>query len=595
MKSLSSKLLTVAVLSASLLALMVVAKTIDPYKPESVSLYKLMLPSSLTNVCCQILGVDKNASQRDIQKAFHKLSLKYHPDKNKEKGAQQKFEEINNAYEILSDEEKRKNYDLYGDEKGNMGFNGDPSGGYSSYTGGPQGHGFSFRPEGWQSAGGQGGSQSFSFSFGSPGGSGSSGFNLNDIFSNMFGGNMQGGSQFGGFGGSTSTRSQAGPRSSNDGLRVVTSQVFKKEISDKGRTWLLLAYTSKLKGKEYYESIVQEVANMLSGAIKVGSINCQAEQSFCNEHGLYPKTVPRLFVYSYRVSEGGSLVEYNDDLDAKKLKAFCLDYLPRFSKRVDVINLDISSSTWSKLPRVVLLSTKKDTPVIWRVLSGLYRKRFAFYDAQVDDTSNPSVKKLGVNALPAVVGWLSNGEKHILKTGITVKDLKSTVHELSSLLDSFEKQNKKVASSQAKGSQAESEGQKIPLLTSSNFDAICGEQTPVCIIGAFRSSKARDKLESILFVVSQKSLSRKPNSAFGSKDPVTYSLLDASKQLSFLSSFDKSGFKSSDKILIAYKPRKRKFAAYTGEMNIEETERFISSILNGDVKFSNTLQKPTIR
>ncbi|KAL9667082.1 hypothetical protein QQ045_001429 [Rhodiola kirilowii] len=151
---------------------------------------------------------------------------------------------------------------------------GHPSGGYSSYTGGPQGHGFSFRPEGWQSTGEQGGSQSFS---------GSSGFNLNDIFSNMFGGNMQGGSQFGGFGGST--RSQAGPRSSNDGLGAVASQVFKKEISDKGRTWLLLAYTAKLKGKEYYESIVQEVANMLSGAIKVGSINCQAEQSFATNMG----------------------------------------------------------------------------------------------------------------------------------------------------------------------------------------------------------------------------------------------------------------------------------------------------------------------
>uniref|UniRef100_A0A7N1A6J9 J domain-containing protein n=1 Tax=Kalanchoe fedtschenkoi TaxID=63787 RepID=A0A7N1A6J9_KALFE len=572
MKSLSF-LTTVAVLSASLLLFLAVAKTVDPYK---------------------VLGVDKSASQRDIQKAFHKLSLKYHPDKNKNKGAQQKFEEINNAYEILSDEEKRKNYDMYGDEKGNMGFSGDPSGGYSSY-GGPQGPGgFSFRPDGWQSSGGQGGSQSFSFSFGGPGGSGSSGINLNDILSNMFGGNMQGGSQFGGFGGSARPQ-QPGPKGSSDGLRAVTSQVFKKEISEKGRAWLLLAYTPKLKGTQYYESIVQEVADMLRGAIEVGSVNCQADQSFCKEYGLYPKTAPRLFVYSYRVSETGTLVEYNDDLNAKNLKAFCLDHLPRFSKRVDVGNLDISSSTRSNLPRVLLLSTKKDTPIIWRVLSGLYHKRFAFYDAQVDDASHPSVKKLGVNALPAVVGWLSNGEKHILKSGIAVKDLKSAVRELSSLFDNFEKQNKKVVSSQPKKSQAESEQQKIPLLTSSNIDALCGEDTPVCIIGAFRSAKARDKLEAILSAVSQKTLSRKQNSAFGSKDPVTYSLLDASKQSSFLSAFDKSGFRSSDKFLIAYKPRKRKFATYTGEVTVEETERFVGSILNGDVKFSNTLQKPTIR
>jgi DnaJ-class molecular chaperone len=45
----------------------------------------------------QILGVDKNANDREIQKAFHKLSLKYHPDKNKAKNAEAKFSEISNG------------------------------------------------------------------------------------------------------------------------------------------------------------------------------------------------------------------------------------------------------------------------------------------------------------------------------------------------------------------------------------------------------------------------------------------------------------------------------------------------------------------
>ena len=45
------------------------------------------------------------------------------------------------------------------------------------------------------------------------------------------------------------------------------------------------------------------------------------------------------------------------------------------------------------------------------------------------------VKKLGVGSLPALVGWTSNGENHILKTGVSVKDLKSAVHDLSGLLD----------------------------------------------------------------------------------------------------------------------------------------------------------------
>jgi DnaJ-class molecular chaperone len=57
------------------------------------------------------LGVDKNASQDDIKKAFRKLAQKYHPDKG---GSEAKFKEITEAYSILSDEKKRREYDSYG-------------------------------------------------------------------------------------------------------------------------------------------------------------------------------------------------------------------------------------------------------------------------------------------------------------------------------------------------------------------------------------------------------------------------------------------------------------------------------------------------
>jgi len=56
----------------------------------------------------QILGIEKNASQEDIKKAYRKLALENHPDKNKDPGATQKFQEISKAYEVLSDSEKRK-------------------------------------------------------------------------------------------------------------------------------------------------------------------------------------------------------------------------------------------------------------------------------------------------------------------------------------------------------------------------------------------------------------------------------------------------------------------------------------------------------
>ncbi|CAL5438368.1 unnamed protein product [Camellia sinensis] len=121
-----------------------------------------------------------------------------------------------------------------------------------------------------------------------------------------------------------------------------------------------------------------------------------------------------------------------------------------------------------------------------------------FIHTDVRDVSDPAVRRLGVDALPAVVGWLSNGEKHTLKTRISVKDIKSAVEDLSALLDGLEKRNKKAASSQAKKPHSEAGDKQIPLLLPFNFDAVCGDTTPVCIIGAFRSSKARGKLETIL-------------------------------------------------------------------------------------------------
>ncbi|RWS31686.1 dnaJ subfamily B member 9-like protein [Leptotrombidium deliense] len=62
----------------------------------------------------ELLGVKKDANERQIKKAFRNLALKYHPDKNKAKGAEDKFREIAEAYEVLSDPEKRKQYDQFG-------------------------------------------------------------------------------------------------------------------------------------------------------------------------------------------------------------------------------------------------------------------------------------------------------------------------------------------------------------------------------------------------------------------------------------------------------------------------------------------------
>lgn len=114
----------------------------------------------------EVLGVEKTASQDEIKSAFRKLAKKYHPDINKDKDAPEKFKECQEAYAVLSDEQKRKQYDQFGHAA-------------------------------FDQSSGMGGAGGFDFS----------GFDFSDIFGDIFGSSFGGG--FGGFG-SSSTRAKRG-------------------------------------------------------------------------------------------------------------------------------------------------------------------------------------------------------------------------------------------------------------------------------------------------------------------------------------------------------------------------------------------------
>lgn len=128
----------------------------------------------------ETLGVSKSASADEIKKAYRKLALQWHPDRNKAAGANEKFKEINKAYEILSDSHKKQAYDQYGDAA----FA--PGSGFGQQGGGPRGQAGSYGP--------------FSYSYSSSGGNPFEGFDMGgfsdpfEIFEQFFGG---GGSPFG--------------------------------------------------------------------------------------------------------------------------------------------------------------------------------------------------------------------------------------------------------------------------------------------------------------------------------------------------------------------------------------------------------------
>jgi DnaJ-class molecular chaperone len=149
----------------------------------------------------KVLGLSKGASESEIKKAYRKLALKYHPDKNKSAGAEEKFKEVGEAYDVLSDPKKKQIYDQLGEEglKGSAGGHsagdfGGPGGFTYTYHGDPratfsQFFGTSNPFEMFFNTPGQGGSAGMGHGFGGPEG-------MDIDINELLGGGMGGGGPY---------------------------------------------------------------------------------------------------------------------------------------------------------------------------------------------------------------------------------------------------------------------------------------------------------------------------------------------------------------------------------------------------------------
>lgn len=169
----------------------------------------------------EVLGVSKNATDEEIKKAFRKLAKEYHPDINKSSGAEEKFKEIGEAYAVLSDANKRRQYDQFGHAA-------------------------------FQNGGGAGGSGFSGFNMGD--------IDLEDILGDLFGGGFR---EFSGFGGTRSNRAVKG-----EDLRVVLNLTFEEAAfgCEKDIKLNLTSECSSCKGKGGFN---EKVCRTCGGAGKV--------------------------------------------------------------------------------------------------------------------------------------------------------------------------------------------------------------------------------------------------------------------------------------------------------------------------------------
>eukprot|EP00198_Chlamydomonas_reinhardtii_P007615 XP_001696952.1 DnaJ-like protein [Chlamydomonas reinhardtii] len=341
-----------------------------------------------------LLGVAKDADEATIKKAYRRQALKWHPDRNtdKKEEAAARFRDIAAAYEVLSDADKRRTYDQFGEEGLKHGGGGGPGG-----PGGAGGFNMNF----------QGGDpfEMFNMFFGGGGGGGGMGGGMGGQRRAQF--NMGGGGMGGGFGGMGGGGMGGGGRGGHSGgggeglydddphVQTLTTDTF--PAGDTAWVWLVEFYAPWCGHCKQLAPKWSAVAKSLKGVVKVGAINCEDAKELCGAHGVRGYPTIQAFV------PGSGAKPYSGDRSAKAISDWALDLVP---SRVSQITTDLSlrqllarcsggsssgssgssskgkdRASWSAC--VMLVSAKSETPHLLRALSVAYAGKVAFGELRV--------------------------------------------------------------------------------------------------------------------------------------------------------------------------------------------------------------------
>ena len=377
----------------------------------------------------KLLGVKRTASKAEIKKAFKKLSLKYHPDKNKDnpKKAKEMFIKIANAYEVLSNDEKRKIYDQYGEE----GIKANEQGGGSNFNFDNMGFEEIFS----QFFGGGGGGAKFEFNFG--GGHGgkkkqsSSGFGgFGSIFDTIFGG----GGDNGGFGGFQGGQYGGGQKKPKNGMK--DQNYFKNtKVQTLKMKSLTLLYSRKniwfvyfyRKGDQNYEKYVNtmiEFAEKTEGLFNAGAVNCIKDEEICEEFEV--AETPSIIFFSENEKDYN---KYEGKVDFNSLFNYATK---RMSYYVNEITKEKLSDFFSKKNdkyHVILFTSKESTPSLYKALSKYFINKLIF--GEVHQNQKELVQLFKIKEFPTLMVMLDEEKNkyEVYKNKMNYESIKSYLNK----------------------------------------------------------------------------------------------------------------------------------------------------------------------
>lgn len=483
----------------------------------------------------KILGVPRNADEKQIKKAFKKLSIKYHPDKNKDKSewAKNQFVKIANAYETLSDPKKRKAYDLGGDE-------------------GVKQH------EQRESQGGHGGHGGFNFNG-----------DFQDVFSQFFGGGRGGGQHFHSRGGQRrhnfeeeEEERQINHFENTDVLKLTISSLSK--ILGRNENWFVLCYKDKDAGLKDTIEMWKTLAEKTYGIFKVGSVNCKSEEELCEEFSV--RESPSI-VFFPEVGDEEEL--YKGQKTWEKIFQFGSSRMQSFVRVVNNQNYGDFITSNPTNHKVLLFTSKKVTPPLLKAISKRYQAKLYFGEVRQSETE--IIQRFNVSKFPTLL-VVADGETHA-----------GVVYEGPMNRDSIEKFLNKYAY-ETKKQEVKSSGVKEMNDKIYKYECNPNDNKNICVLYFVHSDSdisSEDTIRLNLLAESYKN------------DPFSFYYVIVQKYGHIWSAFDNDD-KSSDIFII--KGKRKRYASLKVDHSVNwsnQVSSYLDEVISGGGSFKNLHKKLT--